>query len=107
PDVDIEYKDQDFAQFIGETLGLNPLPFGSVLTLQPTGELEKGWTFWVPAAVSQDSYGPWCMWQGFFLSDPLAGYWRIESESDDASYGYWSRGDSDAAAAYNTLVLKA
>jgi hypothetical protein len=107
PEAGTEFNDEDFAQFIVQTLGLNPLPFGSGLDLPPIDRLETGWTFWVPSAVSQDGFGPWCMWPGFFLSDPLAGYWRVEGSSNAYSYGDWSPGDPDAAPAYNALVLKA
>jgi hypothetical protein len=105
PEAGIEFNDEDFAQFIAQTLDLNSLPFGSALDLPLAVDLKNGWTFWVPSAVSQDSFGPWCMWPGFFLLDPLGGYWRAESSSQ--SYGYWLPGGPDATPAYNALVLKA
>jgi len=107
-----EFNDQEFAQFILETLGLSPLPFGSGLGNDPLigSRLETGWTFWLPAPVSQEVFGPYCMWPGFFLSDPIAGYWQpvdLDGPYADPSYGYWNGADGDQAATYDAMVLKA
>ncbi|HET6621134.1 MAG TPA: hypothetical protein VFG64_14465 [Dongiaceae bacterium] len=107
-----DFNDRDFSKFIAEALGLSALPFGSGLSTDALidSRRDTGWILWLPDPVSQGSFGPYCMWPGFFLSDPIAGYWQpdeLDGMYADPTYGYWAGANGEAALAYDALVLKA